>query len=145
VPELKRRFVCVGSAIVATPPIPGRLTEIGWTGGESITDSQATVDYYRTTRDGRIVFGKGGGRLYFTGEPGATAFNDPVGIAEAAADFRRTYPMLADVAGAATASTRAESAAGFSRAWRSTNATAGRRTAWSIAPPGASRPSPCVF
>ncbi len=97
VPELKRRFVCVGSAIVATPPIPGRLAEIGWTGGESITDSQATVDYYRTTRDGRIVFGKGGGRLYFTGEPGATAFNDPVGIAEATADFRRTYPMLADM------------------------------------------------
>jgi glycine/D-amino acid oxidase-like deaminating enzyme len=97
VPELKRHFVCVGSAIVATPPIPGRLAEIGWTGGESITDSQATVDYYRTTRDGRIVFGKGGGRLYFTGVPGAAAFNDRAGIAEATADFRRVYPMLADV------------------------------------------------
>ena len=97
VPELKRKFVCVGSAIVATPPIPDRLAEIGWTGGESITDSQTTVDYYRTTRDGRIVFGKGGGRLHFTGEPGALAFNDPVGIAEATADFRRVYPMLADV------------------------------------------------
>lgn len=97
VPELKRQFVCVGSAIVATAPIPDRLAEIGWTGGESITDSQTTVDYYRTTRDGRIVFGKGGGRLYFTGEPGALAFNDSYGIAEATADFRRVYSMLADV------------------------------------------------
>jgi len=39
-PELKRQFVCVGSAIVATPPIPERLEEIGWNGGESITDGQ---------------------------------------------------------------------------------------------------------
>lgn len=97
IPELKRQFVCVGSAIVVTPPIPERLTEIGWTGGESITDSQSTVDYYRTTRDGRIVFGKGGGRIYFTGEPRKPVFNDAAGIAEAAADFRRVYPMLHDV------------------------------------------------
>jgi len=96
-PELKRQFVCVGSAIVATPPIPERLEEIGWNGGESITDSQATVTYYRTTRGGRIVFGKGGGRIYFTGMPGEVAFHDPRGIAEATADFRRVYPMLADV------------------------------------------------
>jgi glycine/D-amino acid oxidase-like deaminating enzyme len=97
IPELARSFVCVGSAAVATPPIPDRLAAIGWTGGESITDSQATVTYYRTTRDGRIVFGKGGGRLYFTGEPGAEAFNDEGGIAAAERDFRRVYPMLADV------------------------------------------------
>jgi len=96
-PELKHQFVCVGSAIVATPPIPERLEIIGWNGGESITDSQATVNYYRTTRNGRIVFGKGGGRIYFTGAPGTVAFHDPQGIAEATADFRRVYPMLADV------------------------------------------------
>jgi glycine/D-amino acid oxidase-like deaminating enzyme len=96
-PELKRNFVCVGSAVVSTPPIPDRLTEIGWTGGESISDSQATVDYYRTTRDGRIIFGKGGGRLYYTGEPHGGVFRDARGIAEAEADFRRVYPMLADV------------------------------------------------
>ena len=97
VPELKRQFVCVGSAIVATAPIPGRLAEIGWVGGESITDSQTTVNYYRTTRDGRIVFGKGGGRIYFSGEPPSVSFNDSRGITEATADFRRVYPMLADV------------------------------------------------
>ena len=52
---------------------------------------------YRTTRDGRIIFGKGGGRLYYTGEPHSAVFRDPRGIAEAETDFRRTYPMLADV------------------------------------------------
>ena len=39
------------------------LEEIGWTGGECITDSRALVDYFRTTPDGRIAFGWGGGRI----------------------------------------------------------------------------------
>jgi len=101
-PELRRKFVCVGSAIVMTPPIPDRLAEIGWTGGESITDSQTTVNYYRTTRNGRIAFGKGGGRLYYTGEPSHEVFKDTYGIQETVSDFRRVYPMLADVPLAAT-------------------------------------------
>ena len=96
-PELKRQFVCVGSSVLSTPAIPERLAAIGWTGGESISDSQATVTYYRTTRAGRIVFGKGGGRLYYTGAPGPQVFQDSSGIAEATADFRRVYPMLSDV------------------------------------------------
>lgn len=96
-PELRRHFVCVGSSIVSTPPIPERLAEIGWTGGESISDSQTTVTYYRTTRAGRLVFGKGGGRLFYTGEPGEPVFRNTSGSAEAAADFRRVYPMLSNV------------------------------------------------
>jgi glycine/D-amino acid oxidase-like deaminating enzyme len=39
------------------------LEQIGWTGGESITDGRTFLHYFRTTRDGRIVFGWGGGRL----------------------------------------------------------------------------------
>jgi glycine/D-amino acid oxidase-like deaminating enzyme len=97
VPELRRQFVCVSSAVIATPTIPDRLAQIGWTGGESITDSQATVTYYRTTCAGRLIFGKGGGRLYYTGAPRDAVFEDRFGIAEATADFRRVYPMLADV------------------------------------------------
>jgi glycine/D-amino acid oxidase-like deaminating enzyme len=39
------------------------LEELAWTGGESITDGRTLVHYFRTTRDRRIVFGWGGGRL----------------------------------------------------------------------------------
>src|SRR5262249_53545650 len=56
-PELARSMVLVTSAVVATRPIADRLAEIGWTGGETITDSQARLNYYRTTRAGRIVYG----------------------------------------------------------------------------------------
>lgn len=95
--SLARRFVCVGSAVVATPPIPERLERIGWTGGESVTDSQSAVTYYRTTRSGRVIFGKGGGRLFYSGKPSNNVFQDAKGIGEALDDFRRVYPALADV------------------------------------------------
>jgi glycine/D-amino acid oxidase-like deaminating enzyme len=36
---------------------------VGWTGGECITDSRALLHYFRTTPDGRIAFGWGGGRV----------------------------------------------------------------------------------
>ncbi len=52
------------------PRFPDSLQRIGWTGGEAITDSQLRVDYYRTTRDGRIAFGKGAGAIAHAGRMG---------------------------------------------------------------------------
>jgi putative aminophosphonate oxidoreductase len=62
VPELKRAVVAVASDMVATAPMPERLEEAGWTGGESISNCRLMVHYYRTTNDGRIAFGQGGHR-----------------------------------------------------------------------------------
>ena len=60
---LRTRLSVTSSHIVLTEPVPDLLEEIGWTGGECITDGRTLVHYFRTTRDGRIVFGWGGGRL----------------------------------------------------------------------------------
>jgi glycine/D-amino acid oxidase-like deaminating enzyme len=60
---LRGRLSIASSHIVLTEPVPELLEEIGWTGGECITDSRALVDYLRTTPDGRIAFGWGGGRI----------------------------------------------------------------------------------
>jgi glycine/D-amino acid oxidase-like deaminating enzyme len=60
---LRGRLSIASSHIVITEPVPELLEEIGWTGGECITDSRALVDYFRTTPDGRIAFGWGGGRI----------------------------------------------------------------------------------
>ena len=62
-PRLRRRLTAASSHMVITEPVPDVLEEIGWTGGESITDSRAMIHYFRTTPDGRIAFGWGGGRL----------------------------------------------------------------------------------
>jgi glycine/D-amino acid oxidase-like deaminating enzyme len=62
-PPLRRRLTVTSSHMVITEPVPDVLDGIGWTGGECITDSRATVQYFRTTPDGRIAFGWGGGRV----------------------------------------------------------------------------------
>jgi glycine/D-amino acid oxidase-like deaminating enzyme len=60
---LRNRLSIASSHMVLTEPVPELLEEVNWTGGECITDSRALVDYFRTTPDGRIAFGWGGGRI----------------------------------------------------------------------------------
>ncbi len=94
IPALAKLIVPVNSSIVTTEAMPQRLADIGWTGGEAITDSQLMVDYYRTTRDGRIAFGKGTGALSFGSKIGEVFSEDAASLALTEADLRRTYPML---------------------------------------------------
>ena len=96
---IRRAIVVVASDIVATAPARARLAAIGWGDGMAISDSRMLVHYYRTTTDGRVVFGKGGmnGLLPFGGRVGAV-FDGPSRIAgEVERWFRRTYPALDDV------------------------------------------------
>ncbi|WP_166360259.1 NAD(P)/FAD-dependent oxidoreductase [Pseudomonas akapageensis] len=97
-PELAKLIVPVNSSIVVTEPIAQRLEQMGWTGAEAITDSQMMVDYYRTTRDGRIAFGKGTGVISYGAKITPKFSDDPYSIALTEADLRRTYPMLDDKA-----------------------------------------------
>jgi glycine/D-amino acid oxidase-like deaminating enzyme len=62
---LRSRLSVTSSHIVLTEPVPDVLEEVGWTGGEAITDGRLFVHYFRTTPDGRIAFGWGGGRLAY--------------------------------------------------------------------------------
>lgn len=96
-PWFGRRLVTWSSYIVLTEPIPDRLVDIGWTGGEGVADARFTLHYLRTTPDGRIALGGGGGRAGFGGTIGS-AFTDDVGdVRRAAAGLRRLFPSLADV------------------------------------------------
>ena len=96
-PELRRAVLPMSSDMVATAPIPKRLAEIGWTGDEAIADEHMMVHYYRTTRDGRIAFGKGGCSHAYLGRI-TQQFEDPgPRIARTERSFRRIYPALADV------------------------------------------------
>jgi glycine/D-amino acid oxidase-like deaminating enzyme len=93
-----RRMVTWSSYMVATEPMPDRLAALGWTGGEAITDSRFTNHYFRTTQDGRIAFGGGGGRAGYGGRLGRWVTEDRGSVALAARGFRRLFPMLDDVA-----------------------------------------------
>jgi len=91
---LRGRFSVASSHVVITEPVPELLEEIGWTGGECITDSRALIDYFRTTPDGRIVFGWGGGRIRFGARVNGRAEVDPDVIEQTSAHLRAIFPGL---------------------------------------------------
>ena len=92
------RMITWSSYMVLTEPVPKRLRELGWTGGEALTDCRFTNHYFRTTADGRIAFGGGGGRAGYGGRLGSWVTDDRGSVALAARGFRRLFPMLDDVA-----------------------------------------------
>ena len=96
-PSFGRRLVTWSSYIVLTEPIPDRLAALGWTGGEGVADGRFTLHYLRTTPDGRIALGGGGGRAGFGGRIGAVFTDDAVSVQRAVAGLRRLLPSLRDV------------------------------------------------
>ena len=94
--ELRRAFVIVSSDLVITDPVPAELERIGWRDGVSISDSRLMVHYYRTTRDGRIAFGKGGGRLAYGTRIGSVFTGRSPIEAEITARLRATYRSLGE-------------------------------------------------
>jgi len=91
---LRRSLTVTSSHMVITEPVPDVLAELGWTGGECITDSRHMVHYFRTTRDGRIAFGWGGGRIVRGANVHGRAEVDPEMTADVMSHLRRFFPQL---------------------------------------------------
>jgi glycine/D-amino acid oxidase-like deaminating enzyme len=91
---LRRRLTVTSSHMVVTEPVPDLLAELGWTGGECITDSRALIHYFRTTPDGRIAFGWGGGRVVPGARLKGRAELDRDVVAEVERQLRRFFPSL---------------------------------------------------
>ena len=91
---LRSRLSVTSSHIVLTEPVPDVLEEIGWTGGECITDGRTLLHYFRTTRDGRIAFGWGGGRVAYGGRTNGHIEVDPAAAAGARRHLVRYFPSL---------------------------------------------------
>ena len=94
-PGFRTALAVASSHIVLTEPVPDVLEELGWTGGEAISDSRTLLHYFRTTRDGRIAFGWGGGRMGYGGRHAARLDVDPAAAATAGARLVRFFPQLA--------------------------------------------------
>jgi glycine/D-amino acid oxidase-like deaminating enzyme len=91
---LRSRLTVASSHIVLTESVPELLEEIGWTGGECITDSRSLIDYFRTTPDGRIAFGWGGGRIAMGARLHGTSELDADVASQAAAHLWEYFPGL---------------------------------------------------
>ena len=91
---LRRALTATSSHMVVTEPVPELLSEIGWTGGECISDSRAMLHYFRTTHDGRIAFGWGGGRIVCGSRLRRRAEVDPGMVRQVERDLRSFFPGL---------------------------------------------------
>jgi glycine/D-amino acid oxidase-like deaminating enzyme len=94
-PQLNSRVVAWSSYIVMTAPAPDLLHEVGWTGGELVSDLRTSLRYFRTTPDGRIAFGGGGGRARRRIDDAFT--RDGRAVTETAEGFRLMFPSFAEV------------------------------------------------
>jgi glycine/D-amino acid oxidase-like deaminating enzyme len=83
------------SHMVVTEPVPEVIEELGWTGHEPIADGRTLLHYLRTTDDGRIAFGWGGGRMGFGGRRLPSLEVDPAAARATARDLVRFFPQLA--------------------------------------------------
>ena len=92
---LRRALTLTSSHILVTEPVPDVLEAIGWTGGEAVTDGRHLVHYFRTTPDGRIVFGWGGGRIVCGARLQPRDDRDRRLAVRVAADLVRFFPALA--------------------------------------------------
>ncbi len=95
-PGFGRELSAASSHIALTEPVPDVLEELGWTGGEALEDCRTMLHYFRTTNDGRIAFGWGGGRMAYDARPDARLELDIDVVDRAAAALRRFFPQLAD-------------------------------------------------
>jgi glycine/D-amino acid oxidase-like deaminating enzyme len=93
---VRGRLTNFGSYIVLTEPVPDLLAEIGWTGGEAITDGRMFIHYFRTTNDGRVLMGSASGPIGPGGTVDGRFFEDEASVARAERGLRRLLPGLAE-------------------------------------------------
>jgi glycine/D-amino acid oxidase-like deaminating enzyme len=92
---LRHRLTVASSHILITEPVPDVIEKLGWTGGEAITDGRALVHYFRTTPDGRIAFGWGGGKIMMGARLRGRAELDPDVVTRQQGHLLDYFPDLA--------------------------------------------------
>lgn len=96
-PVFRRSVLPIASDIVITRAAPERLREIGLHTGIAVSDSRMLVNYWRSTPDGRLVFGKGGGAIPFAGRLGRRFDGETPRRDDVMEALTSLYPTLADV------------------------------------------------
>ncbi|MFL6691640.1 MAG: FAD-dependent oxidoreductase [Ramlibacter sp.] len=95
--DFERSIAIVSSDMVVTEPAPRELAASGLDGGISVLDSRTFVHYYRSTADGRLMFGKGGNTFAYGGRM-LPVFDAPSPYREDLTQrLRRFIPELARV------------------------------------------------
>ena len=86
-----------GSYMVVTAPVPEKLEEMNWTGGEAVRNLRSSLHYLRTTPDGRIAFGCGGLQPDLARHIDSRYAYHEGFVRKTAADLHRMFPTVRDV------------------------------------------------
>jgi glycine/D-amino acid oxidase-like deaminating enzyme len=96
-PGLKREWLPLNSAQIATEPLPPDVWEqIGWQGHEIIADFANTYCYCQRTREGRITVGARGVPYRFGSNLDTNGAPDPETIRRLTAILQRHFPAAAN-------------------------------------------------
>jgi glycine/D-amino acid oxidase-like deaminating enzyme len=95
-PSVLQRFIPLFDYVLVSNPLtPDQQDAIGWRGRESVTDGRSFFNYYRLTRDDRILWGTSEAAYYTGNRVDATCDHSPAHYAALRESFRRHFPALA--------------------------------------------------
>lgn len=97
VADIQRRVAAVRDHVLATEPLsPEQMARLGWSRRQGIYDTRTQLNYFRLTRDNRIIFG-GLVSYHYDGHANPPQDGRVDTYHRLAQAFYRTFPQLADV------------------------------------------------
>lgn len=97
-PQLLRRFIPLYDYILVSDPVSAaQLATIGWAGREGVTDGRTFFNYYRLTRDDRILWGTSEATYYPGNEVGPSHDHSPGHYQSLRASFERHFPRFGPI------------------------------------------------
>lgn len=95
VPRVRRRFIPLYDYILVSEPLtPDQRAALGWARRQGITDGRTFFNYYRLTRDDRILWGTSEAVYYPGNRVDETCDHSPPHYAALRDSFRRHFPAL---------------------------------------------------
>ena len=98
-PRLVRRFIPLYDYILVSEPLTAAQREaIGWRGRQGVTDCRSFFNYYRLTRDDRVLWGTSEAMYYRGNRVDPSCDHSPAHYQALRDSFRRHFPALGEVA-----------------------------------------------
>jgi glycine/D-amino acid oxidase-like deaminating enzyme len=97
-PGIVRRFIPLYDYILVSNPLTAEQRQaIGWRGRQGVTDGRSFFNYYRLTRDDRVLWGTSEAAYYRGNRVDPGCDHSPAHYAALRASFRRHFPALSSL------------------------------------------------
>ncbi|WP_032407986.1 NAD(P)/FAD-dependent oxidoreductase [Rhodococcoides fascians] len=94
---MRKVLITTASDNLVTEKLPERVMDQIGTPGVGVSDSRRLLNYWRTTSDGRFLFGKGGVGLGFGARGSSSMFGEPPNPKPMLRNWNKMFPGLSDL------------------------------------------------